>query len=42
MRALWAKAPPDVIEKEKAKQQEFEEKVKAINERLSYLASLKD
>ena len=37
-----AKAPPDVIEKEKAKQQEFEEKVKAINERLSYLASLKD
>ena len=37
-----AKAPPDVIEKEKAKQHEFEEKVKAINERLSYLASLKD
>ena len=37
-----SKAPPDVIEKEKAKQQEFEEKVKAINERLSYLASLKD
>ena len=37
-----AKAPHDVIEKEKAKQQEFEEKVKAINERLSYLASLKD
>ena len=37
-----AKAPPDVIEKEKAKQQEFEEKVKAINERLSYLSSLKD
>ena len=37
-----AKAPPDVIEKEKAKQQEFEEKVKAINERLIYLAGLKD
>ena len=37
-----AKAPADVIEKEKAKQQEFEEKVKAINERLIYLAGLKD
>lgn len=35
-----AKAPAEVIEKEKAKQKEFEEKRIAINERLAYLASL--
>lgn len=35
-----AKAPADVIEKEKEKQKGFEEKRTAINERLAYLASL--
>ncbi|MEG6584024.1 valine--tRNA ligase [Dendrosporobacter sp. 1207_IL3150] len=35
-----AKAPADVIEKEQAKQREYEEKRVAINERLAYLASL--
>lgn len=35
-----AKAPADVIEKEQAKQREYEEKRVAITERLAYLASL--
>ncbi|MBC8016218.1 MAG: class I tRNA ligase family protein, partial [Sporomusaceae bacterium] len=35
-----AKAPPDVIAKEKAKAGEYEEKQTAIRERLLYLASL--
>jgi valyl-tRNA synthetase len=35
-----AKAPADVIDKEKEKQKGFEEKRTAINERLAYLASL--
>lgn len=35
-----AKAPAEVIEKEKAKEQEYREKCSAINERLSYLAKL--
>lgn len=37
-----AKAPADVIEKEKAKQAEYLEKQAAIKERLVYLASLSD
>lgn len=35
-----AKAPPEVIEKERAKELEYREKQSAINERLQYLASL--
>ncbi|EGO64397.1 valine--tRNA ligase [Acetonema longum] len=35
-----AKAPADVIEKEKTKQKEFQEKCAVINERLAYLATL--
>lgn len=35
-----AKAPAEVIEKEKQKQKEFEEKRAAIHERLTYLAAL--
>jgi len=35
-----AKAPPEVIEKEKAKAGEYQEKQTAIKERLVYLASL--
>lgn len=35
-----AKAPADVIEKERAKAQEYQEKRTAINERLAYLANL--
>ncbi|MGI6092086.1 MAG: class I tRNA ligase family protein, partial [Negativicutes bacterium] len=35
-----AKAPAEVIEKERAKEQEYREKRDAINERLSYLARL--
>ncbi|WP_110953379.1 valine--tRNA ligase [Anaerosinus massiliensis] len=35
-----AKAPKEVIEKEKEKQKSFEDKRTAINERLAYLASL--
>lgn len=35
-----AKAPADVIEKERAKAKEYQDKCAAINERLAYLASL--
>lgn len=35
-----AKAPPEVIEKERAKELEYREKQSAINERLQYLARL--
>ncbi|MDD4602170.1 MAG: class I tRNA ligase family protein, partial [Negativicutes bacterium] len=35
-----AKAPAEVIEKERAKEQEYREKCTAINERLTYLAKL--
>ena len=35
-----AKAPPEVIEKERAKELEYQEKRAAINDRLAYLANL--
>ena len=35
-----AKAPADVVEKERAKQKEYEEKKAVVAERLKYLATL--